>query len=77
MGGAGIFKSRFWLPTEGVAAVSSSSELILSARVCLHGPTRALLSSIAAGDSFPLVSVGDVSSSVLHSWSLSGVSVHA
>ena len=77
MGGAGTCMSRFWVPTEGKAAVSSLSELILSARMCLHGPTRALLSFFAAGDSLPLVSVGDVSSSVLYSRSLSGVCVRA
>ena len=77
MGGAGTFKSCFWVSTEGIAAVSSSSELIFSARMCLHGPTRDLLSFIAAGDSLPLVNVGDVSSSVLNSRSLSGVCVRA
>ena len=58
---------RFRVPARGVATGSSLSELKSLVRACLHGPIRALLSFIAAGNSLPPVNVCDVSSSVSHS----------
>ena len=71
LGGTEARSFRFRVPARGVATGSSLSELKSLVRACLHGPIRVLRSFIAAGDSLPLVSVCDVSSSVSHSKSLS------